>query len=690
MLVIGHRGAAARAPENTASSLAAGIEAGAGAIEFDVGLSADGRAVLLHDRTLDRTTSGRGPLEARTWDALQRLDAGGWFSPRFAGERLLDLDGALALVRGRAAAIVEIKSRLDDDAGRAHPADLAAIDAVGEALARTGGLHGATLSSSNWEVVRRAVPRLSGLAVALTVRYAERRDPVAWAARIGATELHVNRRRCVRSLVASAHRSGLVVYAYTVNRPGELSAVAEAGADGIFTDDPAWAIRLLRSRGGEPREDGTLDLGIDQGSGGTRAVLVDAKGRVVAQRSVRLASIRRGRDVVVDPDAVVGSIARAAIPLLDAHRGRVRAAGLAVQRGSVLVWRRAGLRADTPVLSWRGGAPAGSHPELGLLERRIRSVTGLTGAYPYGAIRIRALANADADLARALRSGRSVAGPLGAFLAARLTGSPDAPCDPSLAQRMLVYDLSRSRWDELLAEAFGIPLRALPPLAPSVAPRGMMRLGGHRIPLLALAGDVGAAARAVGGSRRMEPIVVLGTGGFLLVPSTRRTRVPGLLTSLLWSAPGHARFAVEGTVHGIAASIREAVGDRYDRSEPIEWLASRGALARRRPRVLPAIEGLGTPDWDLEPRFEVEPGRYTADEVVAGTIEGLADRFARIAERLEGASRRPDHAVATGGLAFAPHLVAAISRRTAIPLRVDPRPHTTALGAALLAGDGVR
>lgn len=689
MLVIGHRGAAARAPENTASSLVAALDAGAVAVEFDVALSADGRAVLLHDRTLDRTTSGRGPLHARTWAELARLDAGGWFSSRFAGERLLDLDGALALVRGRAEVVVEIKSRLDDDAGRAHPADLDAIDAVGEALGRTGGPDRATLSSSNWEVARHAALRFPRLAVALTVRRGERRDPLDWARRTGATALHVNRRRCDRTLVAAAHAAGLSVHAYTVTRAAELAALIRAGADGVFADDPGWALRMLRAKDADPADD-ALVLGIDQGSGGTRAVLLDVAGRVVAERSVRIASRRRGRDIVVDPEAVAGSIARAAVPLLDAHRGRVRAAGLAVQRGSVLVWRRAGLRADTPVLSWRGGVPESALPIPRAVESRVRAITGLTSSYPYGAIRIRAWAQTHATVASDLRAGRSIAGPLGAFLAARLTGSPEAPCDPSLAQRMLLYDLERDDWDGALTESLGIPVPALPRLAPSVAPRGVLRLGGHRIPLAALAGDVGAAVRAVGGGGRPEPVVVLGTGGFLLVPASRKARVPGLLTSVLWTSERRSRVAVEGTVHGIAASIRRAVGDAYDASAPIEWLASRGASASRRPRVLPAVEGLGTPDWDLRVRFEVEPGAFTADEVIAGTIEGLAERFVRIVGRLARAGLRPPRAAATGGLAFAPHLVSAIARRTSIEILVDPRPHTTAIGAALLARDGAR
>src|SRR2546428_12095181 len=89
--VVGHRGAGARAPETTIASLARGMRDGADEVEFDVQRTKDGVAVLLHDETLDRTTSGRGPLRDRTLSEIRVLDAGSWFAPEFSGERLPSL-----------------------------------------------------------------------------------------------------------------------------------------------------------------------------------------------------------------------------------------------------------------------------------------------------------------------------------------------------------------------------------------------------------------------------------------------------------------------------------------------------------------------------------------------------------------------------------------------------------------------
>lgn len=97
--VLAHRGGGVFAPENTLSALRAGHERGFRAVEFDVTLSADGEAVLMHDSTLTRTTDAEGPVAERSWAELARLDAGRWFSPDFAGEPIPRLTEAIAFCR---------------------------------------------------------------------------------------------------------------------------------------------------------------------------------------------------------------------------------------------------------------------------------------------------------------------------------------------------------------------------------------------------------------------------------------------------------------------------------------------------------------------------------------------------------------------------------------------------------------
>src|ERR1700731_2043021 len=96
-----HRGHSTGAPENTLAALDAAWRAGATVAEIDVRMTRDGELVLLHDPTLDRTTSGHGPVSAHTLAELAELDAGAWFGPAFAGEPIPRLDQVLDWARGK-------------------------------------------------------------------------------------------------------------------------------------------------------------------------------------------------------------------------------------------------------------------------------------------------------------------------------------------------------------------------------------------------------------------------------------------------------------------------------------------------------------------------------------------------------------------------------------------------------------
>jgi glycerophosphoryl diester phosphodiesterase len=107
--VVGHRGACDIAPENTMASFEQAWRDGADIVEMDVRLSADGYVVVFHDATVDRTTDGTGEVAALTLPQLKRLDAGSWFGPEFAGERIPTLREVGAWAKGRIGLLIELK-----------------------------------------------------------------------------------------------------------------------------------------------------------------------------------------------------------------------------------------------------------------------------------------------------------------------------------------------------------------------------------------------------------------------------------------------------------------------------------------------------------------------------------------------------------------------------------------------------
>jgi len=108
-LVIADRGASAEAPEHTIAALERALALGADALAISVHLSADDQPVVIHDFTLERSTSGAGPVRAHTVRELKRLDAGGWFGAAFAGQRLQTLQEVLERFRSRTRFWIELR-----------------------------------------------------------------------------------------------------------------------------------------------------------------------------------------------------------------------------------------------------------------------------------------------------------------------------------------------------------------------------------------------------------------------------------------------------------------------------------------------------------------------------------------------------------------------------------------------------
>jgi glycerophosphoryl diester phosphodiesterase len=236
-LVVGHRGAMALAPENTMASFRRAAALGADAVKCDVHLSRDGRLVVIHDGTLDRTTSGKGAVQARAWADLSRLDAGAWFGPRFRGERLPSLDGLLSWAR-RAGLHVVVEAK--NDGGRTPRM----AEAVVAALRRADMTERVLVISFHHETVRRVkalAPRvLTGILFDKPLaRPAER---LAWS---GADALFPRHTLVTPALLAAARRAGVLVGTWTVNRPADMARLARLGVDAVTSNDPGELRRRI-------------------------------------------------------------------------------------------------------------------------------------------------------------------------------------------------------------------------------------------------------------------------------------------------------------------------------------------------------------------------------------------------------------------------------------------------------------
>jgi len=235
-LAIAHRGASSYAPENTQAAFDLALTMGARHLELDVELSADGHVVVIHDDTLDRTTDGSGPVTARTLAELRRLDAGRWFGPAFAGERIPTYEEVLGRYRGRAHLHTEIK-------GRAPELSRRAVDLI-RGMGMTADVTITSFQRARLEEVRTMAPELPAGWLVSQVTDATIED----ARRLGLVGLCPRAPSITSELVQRLHTAGFSVRAWGVTTDQLMRQVVEAGADGMTVNFPDKLIAYLATR----------------------------------------------------------------------------------------------------------------------------------------------------------------------------------------------------------------------------------------------------------------------------------------------------------------------------------------------------------------------------------------------------------------------------------------------------------
>ena len=228
--LIAHRGAGLVAPENTLTAMRVGHAHGYRMVEIDVKLSADNLSFLLHDATLERTTSGRGRADGLPWRELSRLDAGGWHSAKYAGEPLPTLASIARWARAHGVLCnIEIKPTpgRERETGGAVALDATTLwrDAEVPPL----------LSSFSEEALLAAREAAPALPRALLADEA----PADWQARLerlGCVALDLDHLSLSQDLVRRVRAAGFRVLTFTPNAPDRVAELAAWGVDGIITD----------------------------------------------------------------------------------------------------------------------------------------------------------------------------------------------------------------------------------------------------------------------------------------------------------------------------------------------------------------------------------------------------------------------------------------------------------------------
>jgi glycerol kinase len=447
-----------------------------------------------------------------------------------------------------------------------------------------------------------------------------------------------------------------------------------------------------------------LVLAIDQGTTGTTALLLDARGAVrgrgyaeLPQHFPRPGWVEHdGREIWA---SVLAAVARARAAAR-ARGSQVVAIGITNQRETVVLWDRHTGRPVARAIVWQDRRTADRCAALRRrgLEREVRRRTGLVLDPYFSATKLEWSLRNIPGLRALARRGRLAFGTVDAWLLWKLTAGHVHATDPTNASRTMLYDIGRHRWDERLLDLFGVPASVLPRVLPSCGEFGRTSdVPGlpDGIPIAGIAGDQQAALFGQGCVSAGRSKNTYGTGCFLLLHtgSTRVLSRAGLLTTIACGPRGEPAYALEGSVFIAGAALQWL----RDGLQVIQRAGDSEAIARRVGDaggvvMVPAFVGLGAPYWRADVRgalFGLTRGTTRA-HVIRAALESIAFQTRDLVEAMaQDAGRRVKSLRVDGGAAANDVLMQYQADLLGVPVERPRVIETTALGAGLLAGLGV-
>ena len=239
-LVVAHRGASSLAPENTMAAVKKALDLNVDLIEIDVHRSSDGELVVIHDETVDRTTSGKGRVNSLTLNELKKLDAGRWFKLTFWGERIPTLREVLEATKDKTILLIELKG---------ERTEARTVDLVRE----LGMENQVIIQSFDFQQIQKVKQRAPEIPTMWLVREPENsHDPekaAIWMANIteyvGASGIGIRHNWYTPELMATAKERNLAIFVWTVDDKTALRRFIDEGVHGIITNRPQDLIPML-------------------------------------------------------------------------------------------------------------------------------------------------------------------------------------------------------------------------------------------------------------------------------------------------------------------------------------------------------------------------------------------------------------------------------------------------------------
>ena len=423
----------------------------------------------------------------------------------------------------------------------------------------------------------------------------------------------------------------------------------------------------------------TTVLAIDQGTSGTKAVVVDAAGTVLSAVEVALRPhYLEGGAVEEDPPAKLDSVISAGRRALAEAAVPVHAVALANQGESVLAWDPATGRALTPVVVWQDRRAEPWCRRNAAHRDRVHALTGLELDPYFSAPKMRWL--------RDTLTTDGVVTTTDTWLVHRLCGA--FVTDASTASRSLLLDLDAVAWSPELLGLFGLDGERMPRVVASDEVVGETDAFGPTLPVTGLIVDQQAALMAQACLEPGTAKCTFGTGAFVLAQTGREAvrSTSGLTSSVAWRLGSETSYCLDGQVYTAASAVRWAVDAGFlDSAAGLDAAAapsSDGVL------FVPGFAGLAAPWWDPTATATISGLRLGTGggQVVRALVEGIACQVAELTALVGDDVGTPlTRLRVDGGLTRSGALMQAQADLCQVPVEVYPSAHATPLGAAACA-----
>jgi glycerol kinase len=420
-------------------------------------------------------------------------------------------------------------------------------------------------------------------------------------------------------------------------------------------------------------------LAIDQGTSGTKAIVVDPQDGLVGLAEVPVhPQYLSGGGVEQDPDDMWESVLSAGRSAVDQAGRPIDAVSLANQGETVLAWDPGTGRPLSQAIVWQDRRAEGLCADLAAHSEMIAASTGLVLDPYFSAPKM-------AWLRRNVES-RGVVSTSDSWLLHRLTGQ--FVTDATTASRSLLVELGGRRFDDTLLGLFGLAGEQLPRIAANDEIVGTTHAFGGEIPVGGVVVDQQAALLAEGCLHSGMAKCTFGTGAFLLAncgaEPVRSTS--GLTTSVAWRVGGADTFCVDGQVYTAASAVRwlSSLGITTGADE----LDSVAAADNDGVMCVPALAGLAAPWWQSGATATLSGMTLATGRghVVLAVLQGIAAQLAELVTAIGADTQAPlTRLRADGGLTRSAVLMQACADILQVPVDVYPSPHATALGTAALA-----